>query len=182
MKMMKSPAENLITSPLKPTQKESIILPSRKTVEVLKCVLAFKKWEGVPVKDNYGGKTVIDHRHKPLFAELAILRMLEEDGWSGVWVDTYRKKFRDNLPELSQPVSLPPCRESTLKKIIKENGGLRGCWDVFAWKGDCIVFAESKRRLKDTIRNTQKRWLEIALQLGFPLESFLLAEWDLEKE
>ena len=177
---MKNPAKAINLDLLKPSQKENMVLPSGRAVEVLKCVVIFEKWEGVPVKDSYGGKTVIDYCHKPLFAELVILRMLQESGWRGVWVDTYRKKFRDNLPELSQPINLPPQQENTLNKIIKENGGLRGCWDVFAWKENRVMFAESKRRFKDAIRDTQKRWLETSLQLGFPLESFLLVEWDLK--
>jgi hypothetical protein len=179
---MKNFTKPLNCDPLKPAQRESIILPSGMAVDVSKCVVTFKKWEGALIKDNYGGKTVLDYYGKPLFAELVILRILQENEWRGVWVDTYRKKFRNSLPELSPQVNLPSRPKNILNKIIKENGGLRGCWDVFAWKGGRVMFAESKRRSKDAIRNTQKRWLETALRLGFPQKSFLLVEWDLKEK
>jgi hypothetical protein len=38
---------------------------------------------------------------------------------------------------------------------------------------------EAKRRGKDRIRNSQRKWLETALTSGVPLESFLIFEWEL---
>src|SRR3990167_8186963 len=137
------------------TATENLSLPSGETIEVLKRLYLFQKWKGDKVKNDYGGKAVLDYENNPLFAELMILRLLEKEGWSGVWVDTYGKKLRKDLPEKSDSVSLPLDKQSLLDSISKQAGGFKGCWDVFAWKDNEYLFAESKRVGKDSIRDTQ---------------------------
>jgi len=51
--------------------------------------------------------------------------------------------------------------------------------DVFCWKDDSIIFAESKCLSKDKIRPNQIQWLDAALNYGLKEESFLMVEWDL---
>ena len=162
------------------TDTENLILPNGETVEVSKRLYLFQKWKGNKIKNDYGGKAILDYENNPLFAELVILQLLEKEGWLGVWVDTYGKKFRKDLPEKSDPVSLPPDKQSLLDSISKKAGGFKGCWDVFAWKGNEYLFAESKRIGKDAIRDTQINWLSAALQVGISAKSFLLVEWDIE--
>jgi len=60
-------------------------LSSGEVVSVVKRHLSLKLWNGAPVPDTYGGKAVLDYNGQPLFAELVVLRMLEGDGWEGVW-------------------------------------------------------------------------------------------------
>jgi hypothetical protein len=48
------------------------------------------------------------------------------------------------------------------------------------WHGDDVLFVESKRKGKDRIRQTQRTWLEKALDVGVARESFLLVEWTLD--
>ena len=62
-------------------------LPSGKRVEIPLIQPSFRRWAGPPIEDDYGGKPVLEHNGKPAFAELVILRLLEEEGWEGVWVD-----------------------------------------------------------------------------------------------
>ena len=50
---------------------------------------------------------------------------------------------------------------------------------MVAWKNDRLVFAESKRRKKDSMRGTQIRWFEAALSCGCAVEDFLVVEWSL---
>lgn len=69
-------------------------LPSGRYVSVPACFHSFKLWEGPPIPDTYGGKAVLDCKGEPLFAELVVLRLIQEEGWEGVWIDTYRRKFR----------------------------------------------------------------------------------------
>ncbi len=159
---------------------ENFTLPNGQTVEVSKRIYSFQKWRGDEIKNDYGGKAVLDNEGSPLFAELVILRLLEKEGWSGIWVDTYGKKFRMGLPEKSDPISLPPEKQSLLDNISKQAGGFKGCWDVFAWKDNEYLFAESKRIGKDSIRDTQINWLFTALQVGIPIKSFLLVEWNIQ--
>ncbi|HEY3931437.1 MAG TPA: hypothetical protein VGM58_03610 [Verrucomicrobiae bacterium] len=79
---------------LRPTAVERIKLPIRWFVEIKKANPIFKRWTGKKVEDTYNNKAVLDFYGKPEFAELGILRMMNRSGWQGVWVDTYRDKFR----------------------------------------------------------------------------------------
>ena len=45
------------------------------------------------------------------------------------------------------------------------------------WKGEQLLFLESKLHRKDHIQVTQLRWLMTALELGLSLENFVLVEW-----
>jgi hypothetical protein len=147
--------------------------------EVPKYWLRLHLWTGVVLEDTYGGKPVVEVDGEPLFAELAILRLLEADGWDGVWVDTYRRVFRRGLPG-APAAELPRQQRETFNAIVAENGGTRGCWDVFAWRGDVKVFAEAKRRGRDRVRRNQGCWLDSAVRAGVPVGAFAVVEWDLD--
>jgi hypothetical protein len=94
---------------------EIISLPSGDRVTVAKFCCAFRKWEGAPIADDYGSKAVLDCEGEPLFAELAVLRRFQHHGWNGVWVDSYRRKYRTGLPGLTEPVQLPADKEQLLE-------------------------------------------------------------------
>jgi hypothetical protein len=147
--------------------------------EVPKYWLPLPPWTGVALEDTYGGKAVVEVDGEPLFAELAILRLLEADGWEGVWVDTYRRAFRRGLPG-SPAAELPRRPREVFDAIVAENGGTRGCWDVFAWREDATAFAEAKRRGRDRMRPNQHRWLSAAIRAGVPLAAFAVVEWDFD--
>ncbi len=163
--------------PLIANSQEIITLPSGEEVHIPKAIVEFKAWDGHPVKDTYGGKALLDYKGTPLFAELVILRMLEEDGWSGVWVDNYRKKFRIGMPGIEEPIFFPSRQKRRLDVIKEANGSMSGCWDVFAWRGSEILFAESKLSGKDRIRSNQTKWLQNTMKVGFSARNFLLVEW-----
>jgi hypothetical protein len=78
-------------------------------------------------------------------------------------------------------VPLPAKQQKLLQDISNRAGSKNGCFDVFCWRGESILFAESKRQAKDKIRDTQRCWLQAALQYGLPITSFLIVEWSLEK-
>lgn len=146
------------------------------TVQVPKYLLAFSEWRGAPIANSYR-KPVIDYRGEPLYAELVILRMFQERGWSGVWVDTYRKKYRVGLPETSAPVDLPADKEKLIASIRSKTETSGGCWDVFVWKDDQILFLELKRKKKDAIKDSQRRWLGASIASGLAPSNFALIEW-----
>ena len=160
---------------------ERIKLPIRWFVNIRKANPVFKPWDGRKVSDTYGHKIVLDFYGKPEFAELGILRMMERAGWHGVWVDTYRNKFRTKYwPK--NAVELPPKQDKFMKRIREKVGSPAGCFDVFCWKGDQFIFIEAKRFNKDKIRDTQKRWLQTAiLKCHIPFKSFLIVEWALQE-
>ena len=165
-------------SRLSPTTQEVITLFSGKTVLIPKCELVFNIWKGSPVKDDYGGKQVIDYDGKPFFAELAVLKILEEEGISGVWVDSYGKCLRKEMPPTKLPYSaLAGTASEIFNAITKAVGKNGGCWDIFAWEGKSILFVECKRSKKDSIRDSQVVWFEQCLKLGLQPENFLLVQW-----
>ena len=154
-------------------------LPSGKSVSLQRCEYRFLPWRGDPIQDTYGGKAVLDFGGKPVFAELAILGVRRQARWDGVWVDTYRRKFRQSLPP--DCCELPARAQGLYERIRKTNGGKSsGCFDVFAWKGTKYLFIESKRKSADAIQQTQKTWIEAALKAGVPVDALLICEWSLE--
>lgn len=158
------------------TGKESIHLPSGIVVQVAKHTMNFQPWSGTPLSDTYGNKCVMDVTGRPLFAELAILQHFSRDGWAGVWVDSYRRKFRTGMLDVP-PVEVPDEPGLIYRNIAAANGSRGGCWDVFMWRGSEVRFIESKRAGKDRMRESQVAWLEAALSVGIPLAAFTIVEW-----
>src|SRR3989344_8468263 len=78
-----------LPSILMPDGEISVSLPSGKMATLSVCHPKFSLWKGSAVYFDYGGKPFIDYKGEPVFAELAILRILLADGWNGVWVETY---------------------------------------------------------------------------------------------
>jgi hypothetical protein len=108
--------------------------------------------------------------------------MMNRSGWQGVWVDTYRDKFRTQYWPKNE-IELPLKQMKLLKRIRECVGSKAGCFDVFCWKEDQFVFIESKRYRKDRIQETQKRWLQIAhLKCDIPFDHFLIVEWSVSKK
>ena len=95
---------------------EKIELATGKTVHVPKCKIFFHPWKGKPVKYTYGGKAVLRFRGKPLFAELVVLAMLKREGWNGVWVDSYRRKYRIGMFHTKEPIEVGS-RSGEIRKL-----------------------------------------------------------------
>lgn len=153
---------------LKPTATEQI-----GDVHVQKAQPTFQVWQGEPVAVDDEKKALINMNGEPVYAEIAILRLFEADGWEGVWLDTYYRRYRVSIHE---DVELPESRFDLLNSISKSSGGR---FDVFCWKGDQVIFAEAKRQGDDSVRDSQAKWLAVALDYGLPLESFMIVEWEL---
>lgn len=156
-----------------------LTLPSGRAVEIAHCTYEFTPWCGDPLPDTYGGKAVLDFEGHPVFAEVGILRLLEKQDWDGVWVDTYRRKFRKDLSSRDS-VTLPEPVKLLFERLVEANGGQKGFWDVISWQQGHCLFIESKRKGRDSIRLNQLRWLESALGQGLPPDSFLIFEWNLK--
>lgn len=161
---------------LMPETVEDLRLPSGLNVRIPKAQPVFRLWSGEFKEDTYGNKPLIDVDGMPMFAELAILRLFQKDGWDGVWVDTFRKKHRIAWGE-EGVVRLSRDRGQLLRAIHQRAGSASGCFDVYCWKDDLVVFAESKRSSRDEIRQTQLAWLEAAMRTGLDASAFLIVEW-----
>jgi hypothetical protein len=128
---------------------------------------------------KFGNKAVLAYEGQPVFAELYILRVLQSAGWDGVWVSSYGgRKFLREMPfdsKLSNGFELKPDRRRKLDDIASKGGG---CFDIFAWRNDDVLFCESKRHKRDRFRDTQRHWLNAALATGLEPTNFPIVEWD----
>jgi hypothetical protein len=112
-----------------------------------------------------------------------------QSGWKSRWIETYGKAktapmilsdwkdiaYRNQDYSPIDDKNILGC----LSGIVKINGdSYSGCWDVIGWKEGQIVFAESKRVKKDSIRQTQVKWLSSAFEYGLTSENFLVVQWD----
>jgi hypothetical protein len=149
-------------------------------VTINHCYPKFVEWHGAEVAFTFGGKNTLEFEGKPLFAELLILRLLEQRGWQGVWVSSFGGKFLTEMPvswKLENAVPSP----SEAKCIPRaSDGSLRGCFDVFAWKNDRLLFCEAKRKGCDRLRDSQKRWITTMLESKLPRSDLLVVEWEIE--
>ena len=159
-------------------ESELFSLSSGAQIPIQKYFLTFDPWKGTPIPNTYNGKAIIDWNGEPVFAELAVLRLFQSHGWDGVWVDSYRRKFRVGLPDVADPVELPEKQRLLIDSLRAKTGRSGGCWDVLVWKGDATFFLELKRRKKDNIQSTQTEWLTEALSSGLAVSDFMLVEWD----
>jgi hypothetical protein len=176
-----------------------IHLPGGRMIhDVNSAVLRFPRWGDAPFVDDFGRKSAalveLDGEH--LFAELAVLRLLEKEGWAGRWVNTYSgggevwkylTEWRD-LPrdvQKNRPIEEPEPRQ-LLARIAALNKPARykGCWDTVAWRGDDFVFLACKRTAPkhgDLLSKAQEDWLRSALYLGdrrLSVDSFCFIQWD----
>src|SRR5262245_56752548 len=113
---------------------EAFLVSSGEPISIQKYFLTFDRWRGAPPPNTYNNKAVLDWSGDPVFAELAVLRLFQSHGWNGIWVDSYRGNFRIGLPDLVEPVQVPPPQMMVLESIKARTGRSGGCWDVFVWK------------------------------------------------
>ena len=149
-------------------------------LKITKSTHLLPKWKGVPIKDTYGGKGILNKNGKPVFAEIyALMEFIERD-YDIVWVDSFRRKYSVDIPETSLVKDSP----STInEKLLDINGGKwGGTWDLLLWKENEIRFVKLKRKKNDKIRDSQVAFLERALALGYSVDNFEVYEWDFEEE
>ena len=138
--------------------------------------MRFPRWTGTPFVDDFGKKSgaMIELDGEHLFVELAVLRLLEKDGWHGRWVNTYGgggevwkylTEWKD-VPRAEQRNR--PIEDSEPRQLLARIAGFnkprryKGCWDTYAWRDAEFVFVECKRaasRDKDDISKDQEEWL-----------------------
>lgn len=162
---------------LMPQTVECISLPSGRVISLPKATPVFEPWDGPVPADTYGNKPLLDLNGTCAFAELVILDRCLKAGWNGVWVDSYRGRYRTDYWGDDRVITLPAPQDRLIEGIYERAGRRGGYFDVFCWKDDAVLFAEAKRRGRDAIRATQRRWLEAALDVGLPRASLLIVEW-----
>jgi hypothetical protein len=165
---------------------EELSSPLDVTCKAQKLYMRFNRWLGEhwwlgkDVDPRWTIKSEIECPigKEPTVAEIAILHLLEADGWQGRWVNNFApfaRRFMVGLPVITEPVPLEPEPLVIYQQIVSRNGGIGGFWDVFAWRGSDYVFVESKGR-GDTISDAQWQWLAAASSV-VPQATFFIVEW-----
>jgi hypothetical protein len=160
-------------------------------VEIPKCILLFNKWTGEPVKETFGGKPIVSFDDKPMFAEIAIMTSFHNDGWDARWVETYGRRNKEPIclsewkDDKYKNQIHTPIEDNEIAKLLADiakinSNSYSGCWDVMAWKGHSVIFAETKRTKKDSIRVSQKNWLAAGLKYGLRPNHYLVVQWEIE--
>jgi hypothetical protein len=170
-----------LSPPLYPDSQMEVLLPSGKVTDLPVCYPTFSLWKGSIDIFSYGGKPLIDYEGAPIFAELAILRILLADGWDGVWVETYGGiHFLREMPHdwklASHNIDIPIDKREVIRKIQK-TAHTTACFDVFAWQGSEILFCEAKHKGKDRLTSGQLKFIEGALSCGISPQALVIVEW-----
>ena len=81
---------------------ESIALPNGKNVEIAKACSRWSRWHGSRqslqwLPRTLAVKPLVNVGGNPVFAEIAIVRILEASGWRALWVDSYHRKYRRDV-------------------------------------------------------------------------------------
>lgn len=173
-----APTVQQIPSQLGPLSKEA--LPTNGgIIYVQKAQPQFRKWFGPPPHNDFGGKAFVEAGEEGTFAELAVLRLFIQEGWEGVWISSFGRKYYVKYPEALSTEKLPSKVHEICEHILKRPGFPSGAWDLCCVKGEAILFVELKRSKKDRIRETQIAWLQKSLDAGLNSDNFLIVEWTL---
>jgi hypothetical protein len=116
---------------------------------------------------TYTAKPLVSVGGDGMFGELAIVRLLEADGWEAVWVDTlHGRKFWRAMPNKSDPVSLPSHARAHYDAILAENGDrASGFFNVMAWRDAQYAHLNYETSADEPNRN-EIRWVNAALRAG----------------
>jgi hypothetical protein len=170
----------MLITELDPTQ---FHLPGGKVVQIATERWAFEPWKDGPdpldLPRTWARKPKFSVNGRRSCAELAILAYLQSLGWDGVWVSAFARELRrDWFPtpgfKTLHDVGAPAWALEIFNRLLLANGGrLSGFFDVFAWRGGNVRFDEAKGR-NDRVRESQHRFVEMALRLGHRLDEFTI--------
>src|SRR5690606_12647885 len=121
--------------------------------------LTFNRWTGRHVYNTFGCKPIVEYKGRWMFAELAIMRMVVEAGWSARWVEVYYLKKKEpyylidwndtpsGFHQTSVPLDDPfhvdlmskidtNCQIVNTRTVNKKINPYSGCLDVLTWNKD----------------------------------------------
>src|SRR5215208_6302346 len=103
-----------------------VVLPnSSRSVAVPTVLRRETRWTGdVPQSFRVvPNKPALVFRDRFLYPEFILLRLLEQDGWTGVWVKNWQG--REFWTDISTPVDLPPAQAQLFETIEQSTGNFR---------------------------------------------------------
>ncbi len=165
--------------------------------DVAGALVRFPQWTGPAFADDFGrkGAAMVELDGEHLFAELAVLRLLERAGWEGRWVTTTGAKHGEIFKLLTRWTDVPradqrhvPIEDAGARQLLagiahaNKPARYAGCWGVFAWREGRYLFLECKRGTKvEPVKAREVEWMRMALasQPGvIKPESFCFVLWD----
>lgn len=166
-----------------------VSLPSGRSVGIRSLSVHFAasphgKLPPATLKSTYTSKPMVMAGSEPVFGEIAIVRALEADGWSAVWVDTFHgHKFWKSMPHKGSPSLLSGAAKQRYDAIVLENGKPSGLFDVMAWKDGRVIHLEYKGA-GDRPNKNESAWIEAALRAGVSIDDLfsLFIEHEYEKQ
>jgi len=165
-----------------PIEKMPLGLPGGATVSLPVCRARFRAWDGPAPSADPGAKPVLDHGGEAFFAEAMILRLLQQHGWDGVWVQTnggvhFVRSIPADRNSASGWVELPAARVDVLRGIW-DAARTKACFDLFVWQGERLMFCKARRRGRERLTPAQRKFVDGALACGFAASQLLVVEWD----
>jgi hypothetical protein len=175
------------------------LLSGRIVSDVAGMYLRFPRWAGAPFVDDFGKKAgaMVEMDGEHLMPELAVLRLLQKQGWEGRWVSTYSAKGEvwkyltewSDVPrdqQRTRNIEEEEPRRLLAKIASKSVKRYAGCWDIFAWKDGQYAFVQTKRSAPgaaDEVGKLQVDWLHTSLLFGdsrLTPDSFVFVQWGYE--
>ena len=139
----------------------------------------YPRWTDQTDVYSYGGKMFLNYRQAPVFAEIYALKLLEEDGYHGFWIDNYRRRLVTDMSLENKLGSIDPKLIDVIRDINEGKLFRSGTWDLCVWKDSQVVFVEMKKSGDDSIRKNQIHFFERAIQKGYNRRNFAIYEWSL---
>ncbi len=167
--------------------------------DVAGAVVRLPQWSGPPFVDDLGrkGAANVELEGEHLFPELAVLRLLERQGWEGRWVITTGGKHGEIFKLVTRWTDVPraeqrhaPIEDAAARQLLtgiahaNKPARFAGCWGVFAWRGGEYLFLDCRRvsgAKIEPVKARQVEWMRMALASQPGLlrpTSFCVVQWD----
>ena len=160
---------------LKAIGEVEFLLPSGRTIGIPRTLARMRAWTGATPPWAQSGAPLVEAQGGPAPPATAILWLLRDAGWDGVWIDA--GTYRTGLPDAPPLPRLPERASRLLEQAGARARGDKGIWDLLCWRDEDVLFLALRRAHGGQFRRQQLVWLESALLSGVLPDSFLIADW-----
>lgn len=164
-------ADALVPDPLSPLH---VMLSTGVRVDIPRSFLRFVPDEDAKGEESEGNAATVTLDGEQVSPAVAIRRFLEKAGW-----EIARDRAEaPGVDAVGHPIGTMPTKlREVFDHVVQRAGGLEGCWDLVAWRGDKLTFVRARPWGEIQLDENECRWLEAALSEGLSRSSFLIVEW-----
>jgi hypothetical protein len=164
-------ADALAPDPLSPLH---VGLSNGVKVDIPRSFLRFVPNEDAKGEEPEGSAATVTLDGEQVSPAVAIRRFLEKAGWE-IALDGAEAP---DVYEVDSRIGTMPIRlREVFERVVQRAGGLEGCWDLVAWRGDKLTFVRARPWEGVHLDENERRWLEAALSEGLSRSSFLVVGW-----